>query len=56
MDSIHDFIMQYDGYIRAKTCRLARDAAEADELSQKALIILWQYYSRLAYQSSVSVK
>ena len=56
MDSIHDFIMRYDGYIRAKSCRLARDSAEADELRQKASIILWRYYSRLAYQSDVSVK
>jgi len=56
MDSIHDFIMQYDGYIWGKSSRLARDAAEADELHQKASIILWRYYSRLAYQSDVSVK
>jgi len=56
MDSIHDFIMQYDGHIRAKSIRMARDAAEADELHQKASIILWQYYNRLAYQRDVSVK
>jgi len=43
MDSIHDYIMQYDGYIRAKSIRMARDAAEADELRQIASIILWQY-------------
>lgn len=53
---INDFIMRYFDFINMKSKRLARDTAEADELSQKAQIILWHQYDRLSDLSEQSVK
>ena len=49
-------LSQYSAFINAKARRIARDAAEADELAQKASIILWQRHSQLSALSDASIK
>ena len=53
---INDFIMRYIDFINIKSKRLARDTIEADELIQKARIILWQQYERLSVLPEQSVR
>ena len=56
MDLVTGFISRYDEFIKIKSRYLARDADEADELHQKANIVLWKHYSRLSVLPEPSVK
>ena len=56
MDTVSEFILRYDAYIRKKSLILARDDAEADELRQKGSIILWRHHGRLAKTRDAAVK
>ena len=44
---IGTFISQYEGFIKARSRAIARDYIEADELFQKAAIVMWQHCTRL---------
>ncbi|MCL2421929.1 MAG: sigma-70 family RNA polymerase sigma factor [Defluviitaleaceae bacterium] len=55
MDFNH-FIAAYDGFIKMRSRSLARDASEADELHQKASIIMWQQYGRLSAMTPSAIK
>ena len=56
MDAVSAFLCQYNSFIKAKARRLARDAYEADELAQKANIVLWQKYDLLSPLRDVAIK
>ena len=56
MVSLCDLLNMYDGFIKAKARRLARDMSEADELAQKANIVLWQQYDKLSLLRDISIK
>ena len=53
---ISDFIMRHFDFIKIKSKRLARDPVEADELIQKAQIILWEQFDRLSVLPDQLVK
>lgn len=56
MDTANTLLYQYENFIRAKARHLARDASEADELAQKASIILWQQCERLSSFREAAIK
>jgi len=56
MASVSELITQYEGFIKAGAERLARDGDEADELRQKAAIILWQQHGRVCGMNEASVR
>ena len=51
-----NFFTEYDGFIKARSRSLARDSSEADELHQKAMIIIWQQCGRLSAMTPSAVK
>ena len=53
---LNNFIAQYDGFIKTRSRILARNAIEADELRQKAFIIMWQQIGRLSAMAPSAVK
>ena len=53
---VNQLIYEHDKYIKTKARSLARDRSEADELCQKANIIIWQQSSRLSDMSPAQVK
>lgn len=53
---LNDFIAEYDVFIKTRSRILARNAIEADELSQKAFIIMWQQSGRLSAMTSPEIK
>ena len=56
MDSVNELLDKYDRFIKTKARRLARDASEADELAQKANIVLWQQHRNLSQMREISIK
>ena len=56
MEPMHVLLAKYDGFIKAKARRIARDSFEADELVQKANIVIWQQHDRLCELRDVALK
>jgi len=56
MDLVDTLLNQYEGFVKTKARHLARDKSEADELAQKANIVLWQQCDQLSEMSEISIK
>jgi len=50
------FIEEYEGFIKARSRAVARDAAEGDDLYQKATIVMWQQCVRLSEMEPPAVR
>ena len=50
------FIGEYEGFIKTRARALARDRTEADDLFQKAAIIMWQQSVRLSEMKPAEIR
>lgn len=56
MELLEDLMVKYEKFIKSKSRFYGRDFSEADELSQKAFIILWQNYHKLITMDEKAIK
>ena len=53
---INTFISEYEGFIKARSRALSRNSSEADELFQKAAIVMWQQCLRLSEMEPPAIR